>query len=137
MSQLSIQINEDRTAFGPDEELAGTVRWQFDQAPRTVELRLFWFTRGKGTEDAGVVETVQFDGLKLEEFRPFRLRLPQAPYSFSGKLISLVWALELVGAPSKEVARVEFVLAPGGQEVRLESLPESEVSKRSFAWGAR
>jgi hypothetical protein len=137
MSQLSIEIDQDRAALEPGDELTGTACWQLDQAPRTVELRLFWFTRGKGTEDAGVVETVRFARPSPQESRPFRLRLPPVPYSFSGKLISLVWALELVPAPSKEVARQEFVMAPGGQEVRLDSLPASETRKRVFAWSTR
>jgi hypothetical protein len=132
MSQLHIELNQERAAFEPGEELTGKVRWQFDQAPRKLELRLFWFTRGQGTEDAGVLETVRFDSPKPEEFRPFRLRLPSGPYSFSGKLFSVAWALELLATPAKEVARVEFVMGPGGQQVQLETLPETESSKRSF-----
>src|ERR1043166_4380135 len=69
--------------------------------------------------------------------RAVGLRLPESPYSFSGKLISLVWALELVAEPSKEVIRREFVLAPGGEEVRLDSLPARETTKRLFTRIAR
>jgi hypothetical protein len=137
MSALFIELRPDRTAFEPGEELAGAVRWQLDTPPRAVELRLFWFTRGKGTEDAGVVETVRFDGPLPEEIRSFRFRLPAAPCSFSGKLISLIWALELVAEPSKEVARREIVVAPGGQEVRLDSVPEEDSPKRFFLWRKR
>ena len=85
------------------------------------KLRLFWFTRGKGTEDAAVVDTLRFETPQAEEARPFRFVLPEAPYSVSGKLISLVWALELVAEPSREVDRLELVVAPGGREVLLES----------------
>ncbi len=37
---------------------------------------------------------------------------PRSPYSFSGKLISLIWALELVALPGREAARTEITLAP-------------------------
>ena len=53
--------------------------------------------------------------------RPFRFQLPDAPYSFSGKLISLIWAIEAVAEGIKEAARYEFVLAPEGREIELGS----------------
>jgi hypothetical protein len=137
MSALTIELSEGRTAFAPGEELTGTATWKLDQPPRAVELRVFWFTRGWGTEDAGVVETVRFDHPLPEEARPFRLQLPASPYSFSGKLISLRWALELVAQPSKAVVRQEITIAPGGEEVVLDSLPETKPKKRWFQWGAR
>jgi hypothetical protein len=67
-----------------------------------------------------------------EDARSFRFRLPESPYSFSGKLISLTWALELVAEPSKELARQEITLAPGGEAVRLESLPDTKPKRRFF-----
>jgi len=120
MSELTISLNDERTSFEPREELTGTAGWHIEPPPRVLELRLFWFTRGKGTEDAGLIETVRFEQPLAEEKRSFNLRLPDAPYSFSGKLISLVWALELVAEPTKKVTRLEIVLAPAGQQVRLD-----------------
>jgi hypothetical protein len=136
MNELNIEIAEGRNGFEPGEELAGRVRWSLDAPPRSVDLRLFWFTRGKGTEDIGVAQTVHFDQAKTEETRTFRLRLPEAPYSVSGKLISVIWALELVAQPSKTVVRREIVVAPGGEEVRLNSLPARAGKKRRFGFGA-
>jgi hypothetical protein len=137
MSDVKIQLGAGRTAFEPGEELTGTAAWKLDKPPQSVELRLFWFTRGQGEKDAGVVETVRFDHALREEARPFRFRLPDGPYSFSGKVISLIWALELVALPSKETGRQEITLAPGGKEVRLGSLPEPQARKRLFPWGRR
>jgi len=120
INQVRIGIRENRTAFLPGAELCGAAGWELSQTPKTVEVRLLWFTRGKGTGDVGVVDTVRFEQTLSMESRPFRFQLPIAPYSFSGKLISLLWAVELVVLPSKDSARTEFVLAPGGQEVLLE-----------------
>jgi hypothetical protein len=127
MTPLKIALEKDRDAYEPEEQIAGSVTWIADESPHAVELRLFWFTRGKGTEDVGLVETLKFDQPLPQEMRTFRLRLPAAPYSFSGKLISLVWALELIVYPSKEVLRREIEMGPLGREVRLESLPETGV----------
>lgn len=120
MDQLRIGLREDRTRFSPGDHLEGAAGWQLDQPPQSVEVRLLWFTRGKGTEDAEVVDTVRFDQPQAADARPFTFQLPVAPYSFSGKLISLIWVVELVALPGKQAARVEFVLAPEGREVTLE-----------------
>jgi len=135
MSDLSISIQEARTAFEPGDEVSGNVSWNLSQAPRGIELRLFWFTRGKGTEDAAVVQTLNFERPMETETRSFRFRLPNEPYSFSGTLISLIWALELVAQPGKEVCRSEIVVAPGGKEISLGSLPNQK--KRGITWTVR
>jgi hypothetical protein len=130
MNELSIELKEDRNGFEPGERLEGSVTWSVDQAPQRAELRLFWFTRGKGTEDAGVVQTVQFDRPAPYETRSFEFKLPDAPYSFSGKLISLVWALELVVDPGKQVVRREIEVGPGRREVKLEAVASGPPGQR-------
>jgi hypothetical protein len=130
MNQLKIGAREDRRQFRPGEELVGAAGWQLETAPEAVEVRLLWFSRGKGTEDVGRVETVRFEQPKAAEARPFQLRLPAGPYSFSGKLISLTWALELVVLPTKESTRFEFVLGPEGKEIVLPHLSEKGPSSQ-------
>ncbi len=103
----------------PGEELIGVAGWQLAEKPKCVELRLFWFTRGKGSEDSGVVATQTFEDAQAEEGRQFQFRLPESPYSFSGKLISLVWALELIVKPGNAVERLEITVAPEAREVLL------------------
>lgn len=134
MNLLKIEMSQQRLAFEPGQQLSGTASWRLDHAPRAVELRLFWFTRGKGTEEADLVEVLRFDHPLHEETRPFHFQLPTAPYSFSGKLISLVWALELVAEPSQALTRIELILAPGGQEVRLDALSHSSRPKSFITW---
>ena len=130
MNELSIELKEDRNGFEPGERLQGSVSWSMDPAPQRAELRLFWFTRGKGTEDAGVVQTIHFDRPAPYETRSFDLTLPQAPYSFSGTLISLVWALELVVYPAKQVVRREIEMGPGRREVKLPSVASESPGQR-------
>jgi hypothetical protein len=135
MSQLRINLTDEKSAFEPREELTGSASWQLDRSTRNLELRLFWFTRGRGIEDAALVQTVRFENPLNEETRSFSFRLPDAPYSFVGQLISLVWALELIVEPSKELARQEIIVAPGCQEVRLGSIaPQSGKITTSITW---
>ena len=130
MSDLKIGTRDDRKSFQPGEELLGAAGWKLDHPPRSIEVRLIWFTRGTGTEDAGLVDTVRFDQPKAAEARPFRFQLPDAPYSFSGNLITLTWALELVVLPGNESKRFEFVLGPAGQEIVL---PKIEIAAPQVA----
>ena len=121
MSTLDIQTRTGQKNFRPADEVTGTAMWQLDKPPKSVELRLFWFTRGKGTTDVGVAETVTFDGAGQSDRRDFRVRLPAVPYSFSGKLISVVWALELIAQPGNQSTRFELTMSPTGTEVALPS----------------
>jgi hypothetical protein len=126
MGMLKIESHDGRTAFAPGEAIAGAASWSFDAPPDAVELRVIWYTQGKGTQDVGVVETVRYDAPGREDFREFKIRLPESPYSFSGRLVSLLWALELVAQPSGESARFEFVLGPGGKEIVLPEPPPAK-----------
>ena len=124
MSKLKLATRNEQKAFRPGEEIAGAAGWELERAPKSAEVRLFWRTRGKGTEDVLVVEAISFPEPQAAEARPFQFRTPDGPYSFSGKLISLIWALELVVEPDAEAARLELVISPTGQEILLpENVP--------------
>lgn len=119
MSDLKIILRDDRVNHRPGDTVEGVAGWRLDQPPKSVELRLFWFTRGKGTEDVELVERMPFPEPQLEEGRTFRFTLPSEPWSFSGQLISLIWALELIVEPRELTTRVELVVSPTGQEIQL------------------
>ena len=99
MPTLAIQIRDRRTAFSPRETVTGEVSWQLDAPPESAELRLLWSTQGRGITDTGIVQTIPFPNPQAGETRPFTLVLPEAPYSFSGALITLTWTLELLVQP--------------------------------------
>jgi len=125
---LHILLDDNRKTFQPGEAITGQIRWMRDDAPRHAELRLCWNTRGKGTTDSDVAVSLPLPNLRPRESQSFTLRAPEQPYSFSGKLISLVWALEFVLDDEDSLERIELVIAPGGREIELPSAPE-EPSK--------
>ncbi|RMF43447.1 MAG: hypothetical protein D6753_05160 [Planctomycetota bacterium] len=117
---ISIQLENDQQAFQPGDTIAGTASWQdLSKPPERVEVRLIWFTRGKGDLDVGIHETRTLAHPAESGREPFRFVAPDEPYSFSGKLISLVWAIEAIAFPSQEAAQVEIVVAPEGKEILL------------------
>ena len=121
MSDLRIELAGGRTGYRSGEPLSGRVSWRVGDQPESVELRLFWYTSGKGTQDVGVVDTTTFASPRMDDHRDFTLPLPREPYSFSGTLISLIWAIELIVEPGGHVERQEIVLSATGEEVVLGS----------------
>lgn len=117
--QLAIFLPGNRTAFPPGELIEVTVLWALARPPGTIEVRLFWITRGKGTEDIEIADRSTIRAAASAGQERCVLALPGAPWSFSGKLISLVWGVEAVVASTERAARCEFVLAPDGAEIRL------------------
>jgi hypothetical protein len=116
---ILVETHDGTISFRPGDTVEGTVRWQLPEPPESIELRLFWSTEGKGDQDLAVVETIPFDNPGAQDRRTFRVRLPAGPYSFSGKLITLSWALEAVAQPREEAGNLGFVVSPTGEEIRL------------------
>ncbi len=124
MSPLSILLDDGRTEFEPGETISASIEWSLPNPPDSVELRAVWNTVGKGSRDLGIEHSITFDSPNPSDSRRVEVPLPSAPYSFSGKLVSLVWALELVALPSRKSCRREITIAPGGSEVILQRPPE-------------
>jgi len=122
MTLLRIDTDEGRRWFLPGDTVSGRVSWRLEEPCETVEVRLFWHTSGKGTEDVEIVDSLVFSEGGVHGDRAFSFSLPLGPYSFSGTLITLTWALELIALPGGDVARVEITVAPTPVEVRLEGL---------------
>jgi hypothetical protein len=120
MSRMNLELADGKTRYRPGGTLEGVAFWELDQAPRSLEVRLYWRTQGKGTVDLEIVRSVKFDGVGARDRRSFQIPLPAGPYSFSGKLVSVVWGVELVSEPKGDAANVEITMSPTGEEVRLD-----------------
>ena len=120
MSRMHLELADGKTRYRPGETLEGVAFWDLDEAPRSIEVRLFWRTHGKGTVDLEVVQSVPFIGVGSKDRRPFRIVLPAGPYSFSGTLVSLVWGVELVAEPKGDGENIEITMSASGDEVRLD-----------------
>jgi hypothetical protein len=118
---ISITPSDEKTAFIPGESIRGTLGWSCPGALSRLELRLFWRTSGKGTADTKIVDSIRWEGMKAGGDHKYAMSLPMEPYSFSGKLISLIWALEAVaeGLDFRETALLDIVISPDGGEIIL------------------
>ena len=122
MEKLKIIVHEDKTVFAPRETVRGVIEWNLDATPRRLDLSLFWYTAGKGTRDIGMVHNVWFDDPGPHGSKEFSFELPEGPFSFSGRLISVIWAIELICSPGSETTRREITLSPTGKEILLGSV---------------
>ncbi|MGF1503929.1 MAG: hypothetical protein GYB64_04045 [Chloroflexi bacterium] len=106
-SDIRITIKNGRTidglqAFLPNEEVRGEAEIipENDITVDAIRARLVWYTQGRGDRDMGVVDTVTGPSGFLTGGVPvrmdFTLRLPSAPWSYAGQLITLVWAVQIV-----------------------------------------
>ncbi len=124
---LEILLPDDRTAFEIAETIDVTLSWSLESLADSVELRLLWNTVGKGDRNLSVEKTWKYDQPLLSDKFTESIQLPEAPYSFSGKLVSLVWAFELIAFPVGDSVRKEIVIAPEAQEIFLHNQQLDEV----------
>ncbi|MEE4273279.1 MAG: hypothetical protein V2I67_16515 [Thermoanaerobaculales bacterium] len=122
MNELRIDLDGNRSHFLPGDDVGGGIVWRLSEPAEALELRLFWHTSGKGTEDVGIVRVHRVDDPGAFGEQEFSFRLPAGPYAFSGALITLAWSIELVTLPGKATERVDITVAPTPVEVRLQSL---------------
>jgi hypothetical protein len=119
-SRLQIRLDADGPWFQPGSSIVGEVRWRgLDADVEALDLRLFWYTEGKGTQDVGLATSRRIARPGSSGSRRFALAVPEGPYSFSGRLITLAWALELVALPGRESVREDLLIGPRPVEVDL------------------
>jgi hypothetical protein len=116
---LTLHTSDGGTWFKPGELIEGRASWYLDEEVDAVEVRLFWYTTGKGTQDVGIVRVLRTDSPDPSGHRDFSIRVPEEPYSFSGKLITLAWAVELVVLPGGETERLDLQIGPQPVEVDI------------------
>lgn len=130
MSTFELVLDARRVEYEPGEVMAGAVSWQLPEPPESVELRLFWYTEGRGDQDVGIVESINVDAPGQTDRRGFSFTLPLGPPSFSGSLISIIWALELIAEPGHHVERWNLVIGPNRREARVSEVPKEEKPSR-------
>ena len=117
MNNVSIHLDHEAGCFTPGDTLAGTVEWAGAAKPRRVEVRLFWFTSGIALKQVGIVSRLVVKNHNQPNSARFEFILPAGPWSFSGPLLTLNWAAEVVLFPSKESAFATFTFGPNGTRI--------------------
>ena len=119
--KLHLEFPAKRSAFEPGETIEALCVWQAEagEALDRLELRVFWRTKGRGDTDVRVVKGHGIEDPERSGSMTVEIELPASPYSFTSKLITMQWGLELVAFPTEESKSRRLVIAPEGQPVEL------------------
>lgn len=119
MDDLSVTVKP--SSARPGSTLRCLVRWRGAAGVKRLVVNLLWYTEGEGAEDIRVVveETLEDPGPSGE--REVQFVAPSHPPSFTGRLVSLKWAVEALAEPESKVSRAAVVIGPAGKKLRLPS----------------
>lgn len=105
-----IALRTSDGSFRPKERVAGYAHWDLERAPAWLEVRLAWHTEGKGTKEVRIVGRERLSGLTSQDRRDFTLTLPEMPYTYHGRVLSILWSVDLIG-PGRRLWRREEPIA--------------------------
>lgn len=126
---IAIQFDH-KDNFRPGEAIRGQVTWnELDQTTTYLEVRLIWYTMGKGTQDVESVAEQDISTPGTSGKSNFEFIAPHRPLSFSGTLISLIWAIEVIVFPMKVAEQKKLVIGHHESELLLSPLEKPEKSK--------
>lgn len=104
--------------YQPNMTVTGEVLWDFKKKPRSLTLQLVWYTQGRGSKDKRVLEKQKI-ATSQRGMEAFQFELPEGPYSFSGKLISLTWAIECFSKSPSLLIQQDIIVSPNKAEIIL------------------
>jgi len=117
MSQLQITLNGDTRQFAPGENMEGTVSWDLPKQSQKFRLSLIWYTQGRAPTASGTVDYLEFNAPTRSGSKDFNFQTPNGPYSFTGKLFSINWALEFAPLPGFKSIERQIILSPSDSAV--------------------
>ncbi len=98
---VDIQIDPERLEYQPGETVSGKVTLipKKDVRCRSATVQLEWHTTGRGNRDKKVIasKTLASGGLTSGRVVSdvFSFPLPDAPWSYNGHYINIVWAIKV------------------------------------------
>lgn len=119
MSELNIHLNSEVSTFAPGQTLEGTISWKLDEEPQKLTLALHWYTQSRADKQSGMVDSIDFERPGRNGTKEFSFDIPQGPYSFQGRLLSLHWVLELAPSPGIDLVRQPITVSPSDQPIHL------------------
>lgn len=128
MDKISIQLKDGKISYQPGEKICGELEWDLTQEVENIAINVFWYTEGMGDQDSEIAETEIIKSPLKSDRQSFKIELPMAPYSYSGKITSLKWALEATTLKNKVKDVKEFSMMPENKEIILPEI-KKDISK--------
>ena len=127
---ISIHLHDDRTSFAPGGTITGEVRWNELRVSgdTVISLELAFRTEGKGTSQREVFDELEWPITMADGSEAFTIEAPNWPWSFSGKLVSVLWALD-AWQGNEHAESVQVTISPNGDEMDLYRYDIDEIEK--------
>lgn len=127
--KLNLQLDKSVSEYVAGETISGTAAWEsLPEKTDKLSVRLIWYTQGKGDRDVELLASLDFEitpDMQRSGQQKFDFVAPSRPYSFSGKLIELTWAVELIAYPTRDSVVEKVVIGPDGKMRELSRSYES------------
>lgn len=105
----------------PGDTLHGEILWDLESPPKSLYLSFGWWTSGRGDRDEFVVADREWEDPRKIGKEAFSFPVPPIVVpSFSGRLISVEWGLQLSanGSPLDDVIE-PLIISPTLQEIDI------------------
>ncbi|MFA6716638.1 MAG: hypothetical protein WCS27_14755 [Victivallaceae bacterium] len=132
MDKMSLHLKDGKTSYRPGEKIRGELEWDLSQDIQNITINIFWYTEGVGDPDSETAVTEKIDMPMRNGRQSFEMELPSAPYSYSGRIGSLKWAIEASAVGDKVKDLKEFSITPDGREIILPEIKEKVSGIQSF-----
>lgn len=108
-------------SFLPGDTLSGEIIWEFVTPPDSLYVSLGWWTSGRGERDERVVAEQEWKSPGTIGKESFVLQIPESIIpSFSGRLVSLEWGIQVSAKGVKIDDVVEIVtISPTKKEIDI------------------
>ena len=117
MDDITLDIH--KTVFEPQDEVVGRVTWSLHRSPKVVTVTAGWYTQGRGSEDEQIEIEQKWRTDENRGVQGFVLPLSKSPYSYSGKLIEIIWYVSAKTKKGGLHTRTDIVVSPNGKPVTL------------------
>ena len=132
MDKISIELKDGKTSYNPGEKIRGELEWELAQEVPEITINIFWYTEGIGEQDSELAKTEVIKAPLQNDRQNFEIDLPMAPYSYSGQITALKWAIEATAMKDKVKDVKEFSMAPGNREIILPEVKEDFSKAQKF-----
>jgi len=117
-AMINVKLDNEESTYRPGDTISGSVEWSEEEGD-SLEVRLIWFTQGKGDRDFELISTHTVTAFGPSGSERFQFSAPHRPQSFAGKLISLQWAIEAIAFPSQNTKLQNLTISSTGKEIEI------------------
>src|SRR5262245_10729919 len=117
---ITIVLKGSTNQYRPEQKIYGTVHWNLPQSSEQIELSLLWYTIRPGPlEHLRLVGggSTMVDSLLIQSplqiaSQDFEFSIPIGPYTYTGKLFSIIWGVLAVSKPDNTKSSIHLTVHP-------------------------